>query len=151
MSLASYAGHCGGLLEELMQSWPEGDRDALLHRLRQLGLDRWEAWREQHAQSVSAFVAAAPARRAELLQKVAEPLLLKMAAAQRLAEANALLGAAQALQDSIGCSYREMAAQAGDSYRALVSRSPAYDPDAMFLEDWTSLWRQACAALVKGV
>jgi hypothetical protein len=102
MSLATYASRVAGLIDELGQGWPEEDLRAATEALHAMGLARWEEWRGERADAVHALLAATPARRAALLRGSDEPVLLKVAAMQALAEAAALLRTAAELDGRSG-------------------------------------------------
>ena len=149
MSLATYASRVAGLVDELGQGWPEQDFRAVTESLRAMRLGRWEEWRRERADVVSALLAAAPARRDALLRESDEPILLKVAAMQALAEAAALLRTTAELQAALGLSYRQMAAEAAMSFRALLDSEPGYDPGQLG-HDWPGHpWAQALAALLE--
>lgn len=149
MSLATYASCVAGLIDELGEGWPEEDFRAASEALHAMGLARWEEWRGERADAVHALLAATPARRAALLRGSDEPVLLKVAAMQALAEAAALLRTAAELEGALGLSYRQMAAEAATSFRALLDTEPAYDPGQLGHDWWGHPWAQAVATLLR--
>lgn len=149
MSLATYASRVTGLIDELGQGWPEEDLRTATEAMHAMGLARWEEWRADRADAVHALLAATPVRRAALLRRSDEPVLLKVAAMQALAEAAALLRTAADLESALGLSYRQMAAGAATSFRALLDSEPAYDPGQLGRDWWGHPWVQALAALLE--
>lgn len=131
MPLTRYASECRALAEEAAQMPSEAEIATLREQLRALGLSGWLAWRQAHAERVASFVSAAPAARKTRRQWQNDRLLLVLAAYQYCQGAADLLSAAERLRP--GCSYRQMAAEAGLAHDRLQSQDwldwPWDDPD----------------------
>jgi len=121
MNLQKYAARCGALASELIDSLSLQDRAALDKWFAEHDQRAWWAWREAHEETVAAYVSATAAQRARKRRWSELQPLLTWAAAQHCLEARALLHATDGLQS--GCSYRDMAALAGQAYQELM-RSP---------------------------
>ncbi|WP_142849229.1 hypothetical protein [Telmatospirillum sp. J64-1] len=149
MSFAGYASKAIALTEELSAGWSEEDHQALREAFHKMTLPEWDEWRATQQPAVAAFAAATPKQRRGLAARHPEPLLLKVAAIQFLAEAAALLRRADRLQQHLGASYRDMAGLAGLEYQRLQDEVPAYNPDEVLPPDWTHVWRVVLDCLAR--
>ncbi len=138
MGLGKYALACEGLADELRASLSESEVSDL-HKLwaGRPVLD-WIKWRQANANLVSAFVAATPSERRRRKFKE-HRLLLTMAGIQHCLEAHALLTVVDESFLDPGCSYRSMAALAGEAYDRLydfdIPDWPFDDLDSPFPDD----------------
>ena len=128
MNLYRYAEQCGALARELLDSLSRQDRAALDRWFEEHDLKSWWAWRDTHEETIRAYAAATASQRArKKCWRELQPRLT-WAAAQYCLEAQALLQVIEPLEP--GCSYRHMAALAGQAYQDLLgSRIPDWPVD----------------------
>jgi hypothetical protein len=118
MGLGKYASACEGLAEELRTSIDEKELADLHKLLAGRPILDWIKWRQANAKLVSAFVAATPSQRRNKKFR-AHRLLLTMAGIQHCLEGHGLLAVVDESFLDPGCSYRSMAALAGEAYDRL--------------------------------
>ncbi len=138
MGLGKYALECEGLANELRESLTEAEVSELHELLEGCTLQDWARVRDANHSLISAFVCATPTqRRAKKFAK--DKLVLTMAAIQHCLEAHALLTVVDESSLEPGCSYRDMAAQAGDAFDRLYDFAipdwPFDELDSPFVDD----------------
>lgn len=124
MTLTTYAGRCTEYVQELSQSLSKDDIDGLQSDCAALGGDRWDEWAAANVRIISEYVSSSPSQRAK--RKVWQDQILRrrlvLAAVQHLYRARNLLRVLDDYRLAPGCSYREMAALAGNAYLDICSQ-----------------------------
>lgn len=138
MGLSKYVMACEGLAQELRDSLTEAEISELYNLLQGLPLADWIKLRLTHQKSVSAFVRATPTQRKGAKFRK-DRLILTLAGIQHCLEAHAMLSVVNESFLEPGCSYRDMAARAGDAYERLfdfaVPDWPFDELDSPFVDD----------------
>lgn len=135
MALGKYAAECEALADELRESLGEEDVAQLHELLAGRQIQEWIRWRDANINLVVDFVAASPSQR-KRKKFDGQRLLLTLAGIQHCLEAHALLTVIDESFLEPGCSYREVAARAGEAYDHLfdfnVPDWPFDEPDSPF-------------------
>lgn len=126
VGLAKYIAAIRDLTAELRDSIAEGERDELVALLRDLDLNRWETWKDDHRGLISRYVMSTPSERAKSIAFRSDRLLLVFAAYQNTLGAQAFLQVVESNQIYPGGAYRQMAGMAGLAYLEVFERA---EPD----------------------
>lgn len=123
MSLYNYVGETERLYRELIASLTAEDIAVLRTEISHTGKSGWDSWFSGNIENVHEYAVAAPSRRSKL-KKWSDPALRRWLI---LGSIYYLLGGYCVLMEIEkqflfpGCSYREMAANAGKTYRAILN------------------------------
>lgn len=126
--LANYASGSSNIGEELRAVLQPSDIASLRERLLGRPVSYWLRWRIENHDLICSFVAATPSGREKLEKFRDHYLLLVMAGVQLCQEVAVLLEAITTPPLTVGGSYREMAALAGDAYNRLCGTNIPYWP-----------------------
>lgn len=128
MSFGRYTQETYGLAHEILGEFSEKEIGLIHSNLKELGIKGWWKWKEENHDFIMQYVSATPSQRKKTKKYIDAMPLLAYAAYQHCLAGYYFICQAERVQFSIGCSYRDMAATAGNLFSEVVNH---YDH-----EDW---------------
>lgn len=119
MEFVKYKSETRGLAEEIFDNFSENEIQILYSTLEKMGLHDWWKWKEEYSDLIIQYVNASPSQRLKTKKYINSMPLLSFAAYQHCMAGYEFICKAEELQFYIGSSYRDMAAQAGNSFKDL--------------------------------
>ncbi len=117
MSFGKYVRETSGLANEILEEFSEQDIDTIYSELKTMGIKGWWEWKQENHNLIMQYVSATPSQRGKAKKyKLAMPLL-GYASYQHCLAGYYFIRKAESIQVSIGGSYRDMAATAGDLFQ----------------------------------
>ncbi len=128
MELDNYAQASKTHEEEIVESLTTSDIKLLASKLKKMGLDQFESWREANKKEILDFVLSTPAKRNKKWQPSLHRLLLAYASILHCRQAFAILNFLSEYDYYLrpGSSYRDMTASVGRFFPMLIETGIPY-------------------------